>query len=1187
MAGITKPQPTVYTEKTYRLTLTPVVVSQHHDPRPLTERVTEVMKDRKIDVPPKKAKTVRHQIAHSLMERPDQKSSMHIKLPLARAHGLVKNIEERLRALTAGCAKPINVTPLAELIFRECKSEDEFDYLLTANLNHIRDPKIAQALFDEVVKIRRELRQLMDGKMQYYRPTRSNTHASSYDRTNPDVQNGRMNLDGKKHVIYSTGRIETEGKAAQVLYPLVQQTLTSGQVRVADLIPEADGSYLYPIMLENLINSTPFVRDERKYLLQQEQVLQALSGTHITVIDPTTQQEVRMKLKLMRFSTQTNYNDFLGQAHRFSSTGSDLAESITDEGTKALEEYYNLLGFKTPVLDECFAKLKKCTNLQDRLVLRAFIAELLNIPYHVNCKGSKDRTAAVVALKKGLHQFLKLERWKSPRRFKIPDPLTLVASSVFREYSEAALFENLPMTDQGVGISGELDGKIYTQNRGFNYQTSLLEHPFPPLVLSDRYLHRASIVERVLKAAVVSVATLVLTPLYFALTPIILVVLHHKYKDDYWEAYKYLTLAFFLLPIQSAFRGKWLDRSSPILKERRFFKTKYKPEIAPELKQLYSDVKKGKAVDPQILEDNWRIIENDEAAPALVKAMIKPIAFKARLADPVENFDDLVLHHLEEFTTLEVARDLFASHHDNFPFLVSYLKVFEDAEFMRLVDLSALAKQPFNRSKFFQLIQPLLQREYSSVLKTALRPLHYQQLCVGYELDPMAPLVPALDGSFPKDQFSKEMKYSYFFANMLRHLQDAKLDLPEESDEPLIAKCIQIQDIICSPEGYKNARLQYHAFVEALREAIDLAKNYDSSNEYVQWLNGIALARFADIDLREYCVGLVQTVSGDLDTPLTLDNFWDEFQRRNGRIKKMPSKYKFSSFVNWLQKFRSHANVDFDPLARSNVPYIYGPVTTLREHRVVALRHGAPVRHNDPRGLIERLFKSKRAPKVPPVTSDYLAFAGQDKTILHIILENGDQERADESARVRARLGIPGENFHKMALRMNGKFVDPKEFSGLSMDRMKARFKAELKGPFEKTKFSLPAAVEDKDEFIDAAMKVVQETYFRDTNYFYTKEEYQAFIFLTYAEMTLTLCEELRIDYLEAACKDDIDRGGAFKAILTLHALRQRGELTPKALEEIMVNLVAAPLIVAKRAIIPSRGLFVKNVIDVMRRAYP
>jgi hypothetical protein len=64
--------------------------------------------------------------------------------------------------------------------------------------------------------------------------------------------------------------------------------------------------------------------------------------------------------------------------------------------------------------------------------------------------------------------------------------------------------------------------------------------------------------------------------------------------------------------------------------------------------------------------------------------------------------------------------------------------------------------------------------------------------------------------------------------------------------------------------------------------------------------------------------------------------------------------------------------------------------------------------------------------------------------------------------------------------------------------------------------------------------------------------------------------------------KDDIDRGGAFKAILMLHDLHMKQELTPKKLQEIMINLIAAPLIVAGRPIIESRGKHVKHVLEVI-----
>jgi len=271
----------------------------------------------------------------------------------------------------------------------------------------------------------------------------------------------------------------------------------------------------------------------------------------------------------MHFSTQANYNSFFGQSHRWTCTGSDVGERITDEGTESLKRYYRSLGKQNAGVEKCLTQLESCTKLEDRLMLRAIICEMLDIPYHVHCKSSKDRTAGVVAIKKALHQWLRIEGWKKPDQKFDVNPVELFYNSIFREYSEAALFENLPITDQGVGFSGVLDGRLHTQDRGFSFQKSLIEHSLPAQILSKRHLHKPTLVERVMYTAAMSLAAFVSTTLYVAATPIVLAGLRYKFKKDYLEVYKYLLLNLVSLPILSGMRHYWIDRDSKILQERR------------------------------------------------------------------------------------------------------------------------------------------------------------------------------------------------------------------------------------------------------------------------------------------------------------------------------------------------------------------------------------------------------------------------------------------------------------------------------------------------------------------------------------------------------------------------------------------------------------------------------------------
>ena len=98
MSSRTSPTSTIYTEPTYTLTL--IQKTQHTHPQSLDERVEEVAKERYPQwetFSQSKKDSRRKEIAHSLMPRSDQTSSLTIKLPLARQNGLFGYVANRLQ----------------------------------------------------------------------------------------------------------------------------------------------------------------------------------------------------------------------------------------------------------------------------------------------------------------------------------------------------------------------------------------------------------------------------------------------------------------------------------------------------------------------------------------------------------------------------------------------------------------------------------------------------------------------------------------------------------------------------------------------------------------------------------------------------------------------------------------------------------------------------------------------------------------------------------------------------------------------------------------------------------------------------------------------------------------------------------------------------------------------------------
>lgn len=1518
-------QGVTYQEPTYHLHLTPLkaqqsaynesLASKKPSYQSLDHLVDQVIHERYKDewktFSPSKQKEIRKQLAHSLMNRSDQKSSMTIQKPLAEAQGLTQKVADRLQEIinqSPPLQKKIDLTPLIDLLFSPLSGKIFSERLaLTLTMVLGSNPSLSSLknnLFQEVITIQKELRTLTDATMTYIRPPQttdghsyvnhlgetvvlSQTIPSSYDRDHPDVQNARLNLNQQGHVIYSTGRIETERKAHQVIDALIQHTLNSGQITENQLIPQGDGSYLYPIVIDNMINPSPIGGKERNYLQQQDATLKKLQG-QVKYGRLKDGRIVKLVLQPIHFSTHSNYNSFLGQSNGWTSTGSDLSEKISQEGLESLTQVY--LAQKTSLdpeiqtpVEACLKALRDESVLQNRFILRAFICELLQIPYHINCKSSKDRTAILAAIKKALHQWLRLECWKVDGALTLSDPRELLNNPIFREYSEAALFENLPMTDQGTGFSGALDGNEYTQNRGFDYRFSVIENPFPSLVLTDRYLHTASTASWIASAVITSILSVVATAIYVALSPIILIVLWSKFKDQAWEVAKYIFLSLLLLPARSLSRQKWLNHDSIALKERSFFKTHHPSQTAPSLQSLFNQIQNlssdqqkelirfVETADPTYLQsipehesifrdiaNHWLILQRQlkskQKLPTCLRTIIEKVPYspvvlfqylknlsqevmvnyleKSHICWPTENYVQAIIrkgitegpirqtqafkldfhrenysvrgksrtydlpvgykgdkigdfaHALQDLSVFKeckgipfpvqelltqktVLNDVITplalsigsmppnnSHRTlileegdasffwltikekcvipslqpykntlsfeyNYSFKISkesedewtttlvafspmqptieeYFdpallgpsigddasqKIFETTcgmirnEFLynleaaavwspkSLLPIEAVQQQlieklhllstkfssqlPTSLEKTHQAFEQALKNAktavgkdliiqawvsylklfsedqiidmlvknpsksvqklsedktlFSRVLKTVLSSKNYQNVCSQLALDPHAKVYSDLQGIGPNSQFSKEMKYRHFFAHFIQLLQgdtwQKVLETIQNSPEsPLKTQCLQLHHIILHPIEYADARQQYQAFVTLLRSAYDLAQQGTEDDVCVTFIKALAYERYAGVKLYDYCLGLVELVSGKFEEPITLENFWAIFQAKNERIRQMPKSENIHPIARILQEISGHLNVFFDAALKSNLPYIYGKIS-LNHREITVLRHGAPIAHHDPFGIFKKLFRLLPGPSVPAINSDYQAFKksakDQNQNVLHIILENSEWVYfPDESGRVRARVGMEDTRFFPLALRMDGPFIRPTHYEARSIKDVKADLLQQLLGDLDTTGFSIPQNMKDAygsdnqmSEAIKACMKTVQEMYFSDQTKLKTLEEFQAFVFLTYAELTLSLCEQLEIDILEAGCKDDIDRGGAFKAILVLHHLHKTDNLNPQKLQELMVNVLAAPMIVKKQPIVPGRGKFIENVLQVVKRA--
>ncbi|MGR3912162.1 MAG: hypothetical protein QRY71_02490 [Candidatus Rhabdochlamydia sp.] len=410
--------------------------------------------------------------------------------------------------------------------------------------------------------------------------------------------------------------------------------------------------------------------------------------------------------------------------------------------------------------------------------------------------------------------------------------------------------------------------------------------------------------------------------------------------------------------------------------------------------------------------------------------------------------------------------------------------------------------------------------------------------------------------------------------------------------------CASLIDLINQDTADKKS--QYEEFVQMLRRGKELCdSSHQFPNEYF-FIHELSYYRFTGMHIYTYCQKLVEKVSNRFEEPLSLGNFWDVLRERNDFVNNLPDEENIPSGSRKIQKLKGYLNIGFDPLRTGeNIPYVYG---TLQKNgrSITILRHGVAASHSDAMGNISRFFTLSSSGQGLEMNADYIAFIEQanfyKKNILHIVLENTDPKSlGDESARTTARLELGHHpNFYPLALRLDGEFFNAKPYQKEAPDiqSFQEKLLEEIFSPI--SGFKIPEKIQLAQGSLSTFKTKIKEcidnvktTYFPEKTHFIFLEQKQAFILLSYVRITHLLLEDLDISILEAHCKDDIDRGGAFKAALILDHHYRMGTLSSSTLQEVMVNIIAAPLIVKKQSIIKGRAVLIQAVLDIMKDLTP
>jgi hypothetical protein len=495
--------------------------------------------------------------------------------------------------------------------------------------------------------------------------------------------------------------------------------------------------------------------------------------------------------------------------------------------------------------------------------------------------------------------------------------------------------------------------------------------------------------------------------------------------------------------------------------------------------------------------------------------------------------------------------------------------------------------------------------------------------------------------------FTKWTKYRLIQEQLEQFARSKKVDFrgrevgDSSADLQITTTWNQLVEALLEPTLFETPDDQYRKTASCLRKTRQLLISSDTATKekfagQLQFVRELSYMRFAGIELFPYCQELIEYATGvALPSNLTLDNFQIELKNRTEMLKRPTESTTMNPVACQVNKLKGTANIYFDPLLNSNVPYRDGQIT-FDDMKTLILWHGTPVQQHDPYGLLfdlatgalsyipylSNLMPTKNPVSSPPViNADYPAFIEEaelkGQNILHIILENGTKKTiGDESGRVKARLrlAVYHKNFFAMALRLDGDFFerhDEVKDQAESIQSLKERLKTQLLMPlrsFEEEDLTVSAVdrkqMEDQlavngfgvpsklrqacelETHIDSLLDEVEQLYFAGKEHIKTQEEHQAFIILSYAHIILFACWKMNISILEALCKDDKDRGNVIKTILKLHFLYVTNQINHETLTSVLVHVLARPFILQKAPIIKSRLVLLERVIPFIRAAY-
>jgi hypothetical protein len=487
------------------------------------------------------------------------------------------------------------------------------------------------------------------------------------------------------------------------------------------------------------------------------------------------------------------------------------------------------------------------------------------------------------------------------------------------------------------------------------------------------------------------------------------------------------------------------------------------------------------------------------------------------------------------------------------------------------------------------------------------------------------------NGFLDSGNLDKGKKYAYSL-HATRHALDSQFQdweklLPKlklQAEESLFAdKAYQILHALKnSSKSNLPIREQYQLIVKNLREALQIEELL--STEELKLAHQILLKlchfKFTQVGMYPFFEDFIskalrsaQKFGDSYQLPkLSLQNLASSILFANRRLSSVLPEYCQRKAAKEFKKLEGTLGFGFDPTADSNTPWVHSIQTIQTEQgsktRTV-LRHGTPTQdpsflgslHRETKNCIEAILPSLNAylptPKGATVIPEYKAHLRSDPEKISLYVNHQEHDESEEKSihgeidRSKAIQSLEEEyrNFHFLALPLDGPIWKNDYLKSVSIDALKETVISSLNA--QSNGFALPKSLHQLEGFDRLPLKQiidrVHELYFHN-DVLSTEAEKKTFLMLFYSELKDHISNQLNVDFLVSACKDNKDRGNASTTVDMMKNLVKLGkEHDPEALRELFFS-VLGPFIIKNEPIIEERlelALLVINHFSTMSDA--